>query len=668
MELAPENVDNRSYRLIIGIAAAIVVIIWGLRIFYMDSEMQWMAFISVILVVLGILTIGMFLIKHQSRHCLSLGEWLLLGCALAGFAMWSYTQILYSPSYGTDELAFDQYAWYLLLHHVNPYTVSMAPAFSMYHVSPIGYTFTYDGIPVTKLSYPALSFLLYAPLWFLGVHTQNAVWTNVMFWAISLVIAFALVPKKFRSLSIIIFSLSFYVDGATGGITDALTTPFLLMSALLWDRFVHHPKKMWWAPVFLGLAMSVKQTPWLIAPLLLLAVILESRRAGFTQNRIIRVALSYVGLAFVAFLIPNIPFLIVNPAAWLHGTFTPLSSDIVASGQGIVALSIFTHLGGGALSLLTYAALLIYFGLMLVYWLNYGWLKPWTFFIPAIVYLLTPRSFSNYFLSLIPVVIFAFLNTERTSKVVPFINRSLFALIPGTGLLLWAFFVPGPLQVLITNIRTTGQFATVEKISLRITNLSAYPVTPHYTVDQGGQYTTFWNVLSGQGTIAPGRSTDVTLEAPNVPSMPPVTGGFQVVAFGNSPKTISESNSYVPSLWHIILMPESVDHAVPLSSPVTLTAQVVNRLNRPIRKVGIPVYLGQIIYAQSGLKYAETKINTGSIGQTPVKTLTNNQGQAIFTIRGSVVTADPVYYEANLVNSGLYYPYGYSNIVSVKFH
>ena len=39
------------------------------------------------------------------------------------------------PGYGTDELAFDQYAAQLFAHFHNPYQHSMAPSLAMFHVS-----------------------------------------------------------------------------------------------------------------------------------------------------------------------------------------------------------------------------------------------------------------------------------------------------------------------------------------------------------------------------------------------------------------------------------------------------------------------------------------------------------------------------------------------------
>ena len=83
---------------------------------------------------------------------------------MAALAIWSYFQVYMAPDYGTDEIAFDQYAAQLALHGINPYLHSMAAAFPLFHVSPNGYTFLLNGRPVTTLSYPALSFEAYLPL------------------------------------------------------------------------------------------------------------------------------------------------------------------------------------------------------------------------------------------------------------------------------------------------------------------------------------------------------------------------------------------------------------------------------------------------------------------------------------------------------------------------
>ena len=97
-----------------------------------------------------------------------------------------------------------------------------------------------------------------------------------------------------------------------------------------------------------------------------------------------------------------------------------------------------------------------------------------------------------------------------------------------------------------------------------------------------------------------------------------------------------------------------------------MRAQIVNRLDQPMRVSHVPVYLGQVTYTQHGQEFSEAVINQGLPGQTPVQALTNSDGVAVFTIH-SPPTGDPVYFEANLVNSRSFYPYGYSPILAVRF-
>ena len=151
--------------------------------------------------------------------------------------MWSYFQLYIAPDYGTDEIAFDQYAAQLALHGINPYLHSMAAAFPLFHVSPNGYTFLLNGQPVTKLSYPALAFEEYLPLLAAGVTTGAAVWTDVAAWALGAVVLYAVLPRKLAPLAAIVVSLDVFTGYAVGGVTDFLFMPLLIGAAAGWDRF-----------------------------------------------------------------------------------------------------------------------------------------------------------------------------------------------------------------------------------------------------------------------------------------------------------------------------------------------------------------------------------------------------------------------------------------------
>ncbi len=106
---------------------------------------------------------------------------------------------------------------------------------------------------------------------------------------------------------------------------------------------------------------------------------------------------------------------------------------------------------------------------------------------------------------------------------------------------------------------------------------------------------------------------------------------------------------------------------MPLGQTVVLRAEILDKINRPVHLAGEPVYLGQVIYGQQGLVFGQAVINQGQIGQTPVVAFTDSQGVATFSVRGTQADSDPVYFEANLVNASQFYPYGYSEIVPIRF-
>jgi hypothetical protein len=229
------------------------------------------------------------------------------------------------------------------------------------------------------------------------------------------------------------------------------------------------------------------------------------------------------------------------------------------------------------------------------------------------------------------------------------------------------FASSSPLSVHITSVRTTGQLATVVQVGVSVTNLTARPAHPSFTVESGGRVTAFWLSAHGPRTLAPHGHANYTLLAPNFFAQPPITGGFQVVAFTSSPATVSRSSSYLPTTLHVSLVPDAVPNIVPLGQPVVFRAEVLDNLNRPVRIEGDPVYLGQVIYGQQGLIFGEAVINQGQVGQTPVVAYTDASGVATFVVRGTRSSSDPVYFEANLVNQSQFYPFGYSEIVPVRF-
>jgi uncharacterized membrane protein len=671
LRMAPAPEDGRSARAVRTLAG-LLVLTWSFRLSGFLTFSPWLALLVAALGLAGLLAIvaawlpDRVLTSRRQRQA----DWLVLLAAVAGLALWSYFQVYVAPDYGTDEVAFDQYAAQLVLHGLDPYLHSMAAAFPLFHVSPDGYTFRLTGQPVTALSYPALAFEAYLPLLSLGLAAQAATWMNVAAWAAGAVVLFAVLPRRLAPLAAVVVSLDVYIGYAVGGVTDALYVPLLVGAAAGWDRFPsQRGRAAWRGPVLLGLAMAVKQTPWLVFPFVLAGIVAEARhqrgRAGS-----LRCGMRYAAIALGAFLLPNLPYVLTAPGAWLHGILTPLSADLVPAGQGLVSLSLYLTVGGGSLQAYSLAAIVVMIGAMACYLSAYPVLKPTTFLVPSVVLFFAARSFGSYLVMLIPAAVAA----AATTRPLPVSAcwRRCKAVAAGSaaacgGVIAAALTAASPLAMSVVSVSTTGQLATVAQLSVAVTNRTGHPVRPSFTVEEGTMTTAFWRPAAGPAVLAPHQQARYTLLAPSYFAMPSISNGFQVLAFTSGPASVSRTAAYVASLWRVVLQPAAVSNPVRVGAHITVRAEIVNRLDQQMRAGNVPVYLGQVIYAERGLQYSQAVIDNSPQGQTPVEARTNAAGVATFTISSPVAGSNPVYFEANLLQPSELYPYGYSPILAVRF-
>ena len=656
--------------------AAVFVVTWSFRLSGYLTFAPWLAVPVALLGLTGLLGIVVgwlpgHLLSDRRQHRADVA---VLIAVIAALALWSYFQVYVAPDYGTDEIAFDQYAAQLALHGINPYLHSMAAAFPLFHVSPNGYTFLLNGQPVTRLSYPALAFEAYLPLLALGVTAQAAVWMNVAAWAIGAVVLYAVLPRRLAPLAAVVVSLDVFIGYAVGGVTDFLFVPLLIGAAAGWDRFAWtRGPAAWRGPVLMGLAMAVKQTPWLIVPFVLAGIVAESRRLhGWVHG--IRDGLRYAGIAVAAFLLPNLPYLAESPAAWLRGILTPLTAQTVPAGQGLVSLSLSLPAGGGSLRAYNDAAIVLLLGILACYLTTYPVLKPAAFILPSIVLFFSARSFGSYLVMLIPAGIAAAATTQRPPFTACWRNWKWVAsgaALSGALALIAPLTSPSPLAMAIGSVRTTGQLATVDQLTVQVTNDSDRGVRPAFTIEDGLSMAAFWRRVRGPALLPAHERASYTIQAPSYFAMPSIGSGFQVLAFTSTPAAVSRSEAYVASLWRVVLRPAAVSQPAKQGRVISVQAEIVNRLDQPVHVANVPVYLGQVVYSQDGTDFSQATINASAIGATPVRALTSPQGVATFAVqvpRSQVLsTGEPSYFEANLVSPSSRYPYGYSPILAVRF-
>jgi uncharacterized membrane protein len=480
--------------------------------------------------------------------------WANLGVVILLLLTWAYLQYRGSASYGTDELAFDQYAAQLLRHGHDPYVHTMGPAFRLFELRPNQHTFTTAGKPVLTLSYPSLSFLAYVPLMLLGFTRNVSRYVDTLAWVTAVLMLFTMLPRDARALALVIGCASVYLNTVIGGDTDVLYLPLLILAAYRWDRF-GQSRRSYLGPIALGLAMAVKQTPWPILPFMLAAVALdEATRSDLAGGA--RRAGRYLSAALAAFLLPNLPFILIAPSAWVRGVLTPFTRNLVPSGQGIVALTLFDHLGGGDLTAFMLSLAAVSLLVLVVFIATYPLLRPATFLLAAIAYLFAARSQTNYLIEFVPVVLVgaATVGPARwpalRPTLAPLRSRGWgLAVIAAAGLSFaataYALTDPSPLTLTITSVTAGGHNGHITTVDLSVHNGTGGPLSPHYTVQRTRGDTTFWILRSGPPTIPAGATVRIELATPNRGAEPNTPDGFSVVAFTAHPSAVSVSHRYL---------------------------------------------------------------------------------------------------------------------------
>src|SRR5580692_1041533 len=536
--------------------AGIFVVTWSFRLSGYLTLTPWLAIPVVLLGLTGLLVIvaawlPSSVLDDRRQHQIG---WVTLVAVLVALALWSYLQVFTAPDYPTDEIAFDQYAAQLAWHGINPYLHSMAPAFPLFHVSPNGYTFQLNGLPVTTLSYPALSFEAYLPLLALGVTTQAAVWTNVAAWALGAAILYAVLPRNLAPLAVVVASADIYIGYAVGGVTDALFVPLLIGAAVSWDRFASaRGPAAWRGPVCLGLAMAVKQTPWFVVPFVVAGIVLETRRTSGTRQAV-RAGLRYAGIAAASFLLPNLPYLVGSPGAWLRGILAPLVDHAVPAGQGLVSLSLSLMVGGGSLLAYNVAAVVVFAALIACYVVTYPALKAGAFLLPSVALFFAARSFGSYLVMLIPAALAAAATIRRPQYGAPWRSWKWIAAcgaVASAVVVGIAVTAPSPLAISIQSVQTTGQLATVQQVTLTVTNNTGARVRPAFTIEDGNTITAFWQRRQGPASLGPHQKARYTIVAPSYFAMPSIGNGFQVLAFLGNPASVSRTAAYLVSTWRV---------------------------------------------------------------------------------------------------------------------
>ncbi len=242
---------------------------------------------------------------------------------------------------------------------------------------PAAYAGAFD--PATLHSYPALSFLLYIPLVALGM---NVLWLHLLAYAALFVWLIPLAPRGERGGVALAAAAAVSIPLRTLMLdTEVICLIFLLVAWQYRDR-------RWVSAVALGLGCAFKQYCWLFAPFILVDAWL---RYGWREA--VKRALIVAG----AFLLPNLPYLLINPRAWVASVFLPVTGALFPQGMGLVALSLGRFLPGWPPLFYAGAELLAFAGVLWLFIRYHAALHESALLLALAPFFFAFRSPANYF-------------------------------------------------------------------------------------------------------------------------------------------------------------------------------------------------------------------------------------------------------------------------------
>ena len=400
-----------------------------------------------------------------------------------------------------DQGIYNDLSGELIRRGENPYTWDFAGAFDLYRTAPLASTPRLDGSIKGPYNYPALAFLLSAPLQAVGLPGTFMVLVTAQI-AVLLLLYFA-APRAIQPVILFpIFAGFDFVGLSLIGVLDILWAAFLVAMVVVW-------KKPTLRAILFGLAVSVKQIPWLVVPFLILRIWRDEE----TDSPASRVG-KFAGISALTFIAVNGFFIMSDANAYLRGVTGPLWDNMVILSQG--GLSTITHLGLIDLPksyylLATFSVLVL---LLFWYWRHYDVLRDAFWIFPGILMWFSYRNLTAYWVYWVLPLLAALMT--RTPAATPTANSPgwRFTLAASAGVLMVLLSVGAYLSSLPDEIeiRLRGPMVTsqgrVIRMEVEVMNRSQRDLIPRFAIQR---FTTIanpqpWRIENGPLTLQPGET------------------------------------------------------------------------------------------------------------------------------------------------------------------
>jgi hypothetical protein len=490
----------------------------------------------------SIIVLGVLALSVRTRRAMTLVDGAVLTIAALECVNRFYTVTAASPPtdatsshvyYGTDEGSLIHMAAKTLLHGGRMYGTQWPQIFQMFHV---GTTPLMNGGAATGLDYPPLGPIFTSVPMALGLsHPPAGIAATAMLLLASLVM-FLLLPVAWRPVAVIVcYGFGWLPNYAEMGYPGCMELPFLLVVVAYWQRTGRGGKlgrRGVVQAICLGIACCLHQLTWFLAPFLVVGLFLI-RRGEMPARDAARVVGRYVAITVGVALAINVPFILQGPKPWLRGVLAPILQKAIPSGQGLVGISYYFRNGSGNLSLYSDAGLLLGVAMLVLLVVFPRRLGLAVTVMPWLVFYLSTRSQEDYFDLTVPLWVMAAATVssvefDRAWQPRPRLLRTRTAralvvpvlLAPALLSLFGAVLTPPPLKMRITAMsgnNGTGTLAlsdVLQRLTVRVTNSSDDPLSPHFATSTGATTSAYWRVLSGPVTIGPHEAVTYVLLAP----------------------------------------------------------------------------------------------------------------------------------------------------------
>ena len=310
----------------------------------------------------------------------SVRDALATGVALAAYVLVGAVLLLGKP-YHVDSVAVVHQAADIVVAGHDPYTdLDVVESLRHFGLDPALATHLEDGSDVTTYNYPAVSFLVPAPFVALGLRDIRFVYLAEIVGLSLLLIREVRVPWRPLVTAAIVGNSIIMRQNVLAGV-DPLWAIFTVLAFLFIAR-------RWSSPILLGLACATRQPAWFFVPFYVVAVWKRDGR---------REAIRRIGVAAVAGAIPNLPFFIASPGAFLGGVLMPTLGPLEPYGVGLIRFAIdgeIPLLARGAYGVLSIAVLV---GLLALLWRAWRRVPNGTLVFPSTILWFAWRSLQNYF-------------------------------------------------------------------------------------------------------------------------------------------------------------------------------------------------------------------------------------------------------------------------------